>query len=75
MNLLKSLYGLKQGPKNCHGTIDTFLVGIGFKAYQSDPRVYVFHGTTPVWKGRAVRTDDHPHLLSGLRTTDGQKHG
>ena len=48
MKLFKSLYGLTQSSKNWHGTIDTFLMGIGFKALEDNPRVYVFGGTTTV---------------------------
>ena len=66
MRLLKSLYGLKQSPKNWHGTIDTFLVGIGFKALKSDPCVYIFNGTTTMKQGLST-DDDSTVILTLLR--------
>ena len=64
MKLLKSLYGLKQSPKNWHGTIDTFLVGIAFKALKSDPCVYIFNGTTTMKQGLyGRRLDGRSHSL------------
>ena len=40
MKLRKSLYGLKQSPKNWHRTISRFLLGIGFTATKSDSCLY-----------------------------------
>ena len=40
--LNKSLYGLKQSPKNWHSTIDVFLKKIGLRATKSDPCLYYF---------------------------------
>ena len=39
--LKKSLYGLKQSPRNWHGTIQHELITEGFKACMCDPCVYV----------------------------------
>ena len=38
--LKKSLYGLKQSPKNWHKTIDAFLTSIGLCATKSEPCLY-----------------------------------
>ena len=38
--LHKSLYGLKQSPKNWHTTIDAFMKRIGLRATKSDPCLY-----------------------------------
>ena len=38
--LKKSLYGLKQSPKNCHRTFDAFLTSIGLCATKSEPCLY-----------------------------------
>ena len=63
MKLLKSLDGLKQNPKNWHGTIDTFLMGIGFKALKSDPCVYIFNGKITM-KQRLSAGDDSAVILT-----------
>ena len=42
MKLKKSLYGLRQSPKNWFGTMDDHLSNIGFRSVKSDPCVYVF---------------------------------
>ena len=39
--LTKSLYGLKQSPRNWHGTIQHELITEGFKACMCDPCIYV----------------------------------
>ena len=57
IDILKSLYGLKQNLKNFHVTIDTFLVGIGFKVLKRNPCVYIFNGTTTM-KQEVVTNDD-----------------
>lgn len=46
MKLLKTLYGLRQSPKNWHGIIDTFIVEIELKGLKFDPCVYIFDGMT-----------------------------
>lgn len=56
MKLVKSLHGLTHSIENWHGTIDLFLVGIGFEVLKSDPCVYIFNGTTTVNQG--LTTDD-----------------
>ena len=43
MRLHKSLYSLRQSPKNWHSTIDTYVIKIGLKALKSDPCVYVYY--------------------------------
>ena len=68
MKLLKSLDGLKQNPKNWHGTIDTFLVGIGFKTLKSDPRVYIFNGMTTRKQG--ISTDGDSTVILTLYVDD-----
>ena len=40
MRLLKSVYGVRQSPKNWWKTVDEHLVEIGFKSPKSDPCVY-----------------------------------
>ena len=42
MRLLKSLYGLPQGPRCWYGTVDKYVVEIGFKSLKSDPCVYIY---------------------------------
>ena len=42
MELLKSLYGLRQSRTNWWGTIHEHLVKIGFKRLKSDPCVYIY---------------------------------
>jgi hypothetical protein len=42
--LLKSLYGLKQGPKQWHEKFDTTLTGVGFVINEVDRCVYYRHG-------------------------------
>ena len=39
MKLKKSLYGLRQSPKNWFGTMDDHLSNIGFRSLKSDPCV------------------------------------
>ena len=63
VKLLKSFYGTKQSPKNWHGTIDTFLMGIGFKALKSDPCVYIFNGKITM-KQRLSAGDDSAVILT-----------
>lgn len=63
MKLLGSHYGLKQSPKNWHGTIDTFFVGIGFKYLKNDPCVYIMKGTTTM-KQRLSTDDDSTAILT-----------
>ena len=46
MKLKKSLYGLRQSPKNWFGTMDDHLSNIGFRSFKSDPCVYVFEDKT-----------------------------
>eukprot|EP00873_Tetraselmis_striata_P006313 jgi/Tetstr1/426577/TSEL_016855.t1 len=45
LRLLKSLYGLKQSPRNWHNTLHKFLVWYGFQQLKSDPGAYVY------WQG------------------------
>eukprot|EP00873_Tetraselmis_striata_P021410 jgi/Tetstr1/441674/TSEL_029899.t1 len=45
LRLLKSLYGLKQSPRNRHNTLHKFLVCYGFQQLKSDPGAYVY------WQG------------------------
>eukprot|EP00873_Tetraselmis_striata_P005549 jgi/Tetstr1/425813/TSEL_016191.t1 len=45
LRLLKSLYGLKQSPRNWHNTLHKFLVCYGFQQLKSDPGAYVY------WQG------------------------
>ena len=61
--LLKSLHGLKPSPKNWHGTIDTFPVGIGFNSLKSDPCVYIFNGKITM-KQRLSAGDDSAVILT-----------
>ena len=42
MKLEKSLYGLRQSPKNWFSTMDHHLGKIGFRSLKSDPCVYVY---------------------------------
>ena len=46
MRLRKSLYGIPQAPANWHGTIDDFVIAIGFKSLKSDPCIYIYNPTT-----------------------------
>ena len=46
MKLKKSLYGLRQSPKNWFGTMDVELAAIGFRPRKSDPCVYVYEDET-----------------------------
>ena len=43
MKLCKSLYGLRQSPKNWSSTIDIYVMKIGFKPLKSDPCVDVYY--------------------------------
>ena len=52
MKLKKSLYGLRQSPKNWFGTMDDHLSNIGFRSLKSDPCVYGFEDKT----GTAILT-------------------
>ena len=52
MKLNKSLYGLRQSPKNWFGTMEDRLSNIGFRSLKSDPYVYVFEDKT----GTAILT-------------------
>eukprot|EP00873_Tetraselmis_striata_P038175 jgi/Tetstr1/458439/TSEL_044874.t1 len=45
LRLLKSLYGLKQSPRNWHNILHKFLVCYGFQQLKSDPGAYVY------WQG------------------------
>eukprot|EP00873_Tetraselmis_striata_P007793 jgi/Tetstr1/428057/TSEL_018113.t1 len=45
LRLLKSMYGLKQSPRNWHNTLHKFLVCYGFQQLKSDPGAYVY------WQG------------------------
>eukprot|EP00873_Tetraselmis_striata_P010327 jgi/Tetstr1/430591/TSEL_020388.t1 len=45
LRLLKSLYGLKQSPRNWHNTLHNFLVRYGFQQLKSDPGAYIY------WQG------------------------
>eukprot|EP00873_Tetraselmis_striata_P007808 jgi/Tetstr1/428072/TSEL_018127.t1 len=45
LRLLKSMYGLKQSPRNWHNTLHKFLVWYGFQQLKSDPGAYVY------WQG------------------------
>ena len=42
MRRRKSLYGIPQAPANWHGTIDDFVITIGFKPLKSDPCIYTY---------------------------------
>ena len=42
MDFKKSLYGLRQSPRNWFNTIDDSLRDVGFIATASDPCVYMF---------------------------------
>ena len=46
MKLKKSLYGLRQSPKNWFSTMDVELAIIGFRPLKSDPCVYVYEDET-----------------------------
>lgn len=48
---------MKQSPKTGHKTVDTFLVGIGFKALKTDSCFYIFNETTAVKLGFAMDDD------------------
>lgn len=41
LKVLKSIYGLNQGPENWRGIVDPFLVKTGSKALKSDACVYI----------------------------------
>eukprot|EP00873_Tetraselmis_striata_P023102 jgi/Tetstr1/443366/TSEL_031381.t1 len=45
LRLLKSMYGLKQSPRNWRNTLHKFLVCYGFQQLKSDPGAYVY------WQG------------------------
>eukprot|EP00873_Tetraselmis_striata_P038072 jgi/Tetstr1/458336/TSEL_004301.t1 len=45
LRLLKSMYGLKQSPRNWHNTLHKFLVCYGFQQLKSDPGANVY------WQG------------------------
>ena len=47
MKLKKSLYGLRQSPKNCFGTMDVELAIIGFRPFKSDPCMYNYESDEP----------------------------
>ena len=68
MKLLKTLNGLNQSPKNWHGTIDAFIVGIAFNALKSDPCVHIFNGTTTMKQG--LSTDDDSTVILTLYVDD-----
>ena len=46
MKLKKSLYGLRQSPKNWFGTMNDYISNIVFRSLKSDPCVYVFEDKT-----------------------------
>ena len=46
MKLKKSLYGLRQSPRNWFGMMDHHLAKIGSRPLQSDPCIYVFEDDT-----------------------------
>ena len=52
IKLKKSLYGLRQSPKNWFGTMDNHLSNMGFRSLKSDPCVFVFKDKT----GTAILT-------------------
>ena len=52
MKLKKSLYGLRQSPKNWFSTMDHHLGKIGFCSLKSDPYVFVYEDE----KGSAILT-------------------
>ena len=68
IKLFKSLHGLHQSPKNWHGTIDAFIVGIAFNALKSDPCVHIFNGTTTMKQG--LSTDDDSTVILTLYVDD-----
>lgn len=43
LRLLKSIYGLKQSPRNWHALLDTWLKDFGLTPAHADPCVYVLH--------------------------------
>lgn len=68
IKLPKSLNGLKQSPDNWHDTIETFLVGIGVKALQSDPFVYILNGTPKT--NQVLSTDDDSTVIRNIYADD-----
>ena len=60
MELKKSLYGLRQSPKNWFSTMDHHLDKIGCGSLKSDPCVYVYEDES----GSAILT---PYVDVGLR--------
>ena len=46
IKLKKSLYALRQSPKNWFGTMNDHLSNIGSRSLKSDPCIYVFEAKT-----------------------------
>ena len=72
MKLKKSLYGLRQSPKNWFGTMDDHLSNIGFCSFKSDPCVYVFEdkiGTAilTLYMDDILLLGNNKHLLGKLK--------
>ena len=63
MKLKKSLYGLRQSPRNWFNTINDSLRDMGFTATASDPCVYIF-GSDDNLSILTMYVDD-PLLLGG----------
>ena len=67
--LRKSLYGLRQSPKNWHSTIDTF-VKIGFKSLTSEPSVYVYYTDDDSINNSTANTSRKPDGIITLYVDD-----
>ena len=67
--LRKSLYGLRQSPKNWHSTIDTF-VKIGFKSLTSEPSVYVYYTDDDSINNSTANTSRKPEAILTIYDDD-----
>ena len=66
MRLRKSMYGLRQSPKNWHSTVDTYVIKNGFKTLKSDLPVYVYYTDDDPTKNSTSNTSRKPDPILTL---------
>ena len=70
MRLRKSMYGLRQSPKNWHSTIDTYVMKIDFKPLKSDPCVCVYYTDDDSINNSTANTSRKPDGIITLYVDD-----
>ena len=70
MRLRKSMYGLRQSPKNWHSTIDTYVMKIDFKPLKSDPCVCVYYTDDDSINNSTANTSRKPEAILTIYDDD-----